>query len=66
MGIREYDFEDNPPIKDILAPQQNTMHNELIIKHEYDMCIKFILSMFCLISLILIIGFIVLIYVLFK
>ena len=65
MGIREYDYEDNPPIKDILTPQQN-IPNELIIKHEYDMCIKCIMSMFCLISLILVIGFIVLIYVLLK
>ena len=59
MGIREYDFEDMP------TPQQNKP-NELIIKHEYDMCIKCILSMFCLLLVILIIGFIVLICVLFK
>ena len=58
MGIREYDFEDMPP--------QPNKPNELIIKHEYDMCIKCILSMFCLLLVILIIGFIVLIYVLFK
>ena len=58
MGIREYDFEDNP--------LQQNKPNELIIKHEYDMCIKCILSMFCLLLVILVIGFIVLICVLFK
>lgn len=63
MGIREYDFEDIPPIKDILTPKQNTMHNELIIKHEYDMCIKCILSMFCLLLVIFVFGFIILIFV---
>ena len=48
-----------------MSPIQNKP-NELIIKHEYDMCIKCILSMFCLISIILVVGFIVLICVLFK
>ena len=60
MGIREYDFED------MLTSKQNNKPNELIIKHEYDMCIKIILSMFCLLLVILLIGFIVLIRVLFK
>lgn len=55
----DYDFED------MLTSKQNKP-NELIIKHEYDMCIKIILSMFCLLLVILLIGFIVLIRVLFK
>ena len=52
MGIREYDFENNV---------QHT--NETITKIEnsddYNECLKFIFSMFCLLLLIFVIGLIV-------
>ena len=50
MGIREYDFENSV---------QHT-NNKTVTKIEnYDECLKFIFSMFCLLLLIFVIGLVV-------
>lgn len=63
MGIREYDFENS---SDMNIRNVSNKVEQVIRNDDYNNFMNCLFSMFCVLYIILIVGFCTLIYVLFK